>query len=239
MSGTETYGEIVKRQFRKNTGAVVSLWALFFLFLVATYAPVLALDIPFTTNLEGTDGSPWLRSLIDPTVFPLAVDTFFNVLMATLPVLILLLLVSRGRVRRSLAVLWLIGHFVAFSYIDGIKEEYRQAPRDWPLEVYEAKASATFPPIRHHVSSQKTEFNLSPPFSRGELNRNAEPRSSPARMLTGTITRKTLAALMVSPRRLRNRPTAPATVASTTSLRLPPSASRTARTSAMGNDTQS
>jgi hypothetical protein len=133
--GTETYGEIVKRQFRKNTPAVVSLWLLVLLFLVATYAPVVALDIPFWTDLEGTDGSPWIRSLIDPTVFPLPVDMFFNVLMVTLPVLVILVLVSRGRFRRGLLALWLVGHFALFAYADSVKENYRQSPREWAREV--------------------------------------------------------------------------------------------------------
>jgi len=169
VSRTETYAEIVKRQFRKNKPAVVSLWLLVLLFLMATYAPVIALDIPFRTDLPGTEGSPWLRSLIDPTVFPLPVDMFFNVLMGTLPVLVLLLLVSRGRVRRALVTLWLIGHFALFGYADSIKEDYRQAPREWTVEVYEAKASAIFPPVRHHPSGQRTEFSLTPIFSSGQL----------------------------------------------------------------------
>lgn len=174
MSRTETYGAIVKRQFRRNKAAVVSLWLMVLLFLMATYAPVIALDIPFWTNLEGTEGSPWLRSLIDPTVFPLPVDAFFNVLMGTLPVLIILLLVSRGRFRKAVVLLWLIGHFSTFWYLEGVKEEYRQSPREWTVEVYEAKANAVFPLIRHHPGSQQSQFSLTPPFSRGKLISTAE-----------------------------------------------------------------
>jgi len=174
VSKTESYGEIVRRQFRRNKPAVVSLWLLLLLFLMATYAPVVALDIPFWTDLEGVEGSPWLRSLIDPTVFPEAVDTFFNVLMATLPVLVLFVLVSRGRFRRTLVMLWLVGHFAAFWYADAVKEEYRQTPREWPREVYEAKAGAVFPPVRHHPTSQQTRFSLTPVWSKGELVATAE-----------------------------------------------------------------
>ena len=95
-----TYYEIVKAQYKKNGPAVWSLWTLVIVFFLATYAPLVALDVPFTTDLEGVEGSPWFNSLIDPAVFPLPVDIFFNLLMFTLPVVILLGWFTRGRARR-------------------------------------------------------------------------------------------------------------------------------------------
>ena len=180
MSGTrkpvvgETYYEIVKRQFKKNSPAVWSLWVLVGVFFLATYAPIIALDIPFTTDLEGVDGSPWFKSLIDPAVFPLPVDIFFNLLMFTLPIAIAIAVVARGRTRRALIVLWAIGHLVGFGYVNSIKEDHRQPSHDWVLEIYEAKADAFWPLFKHGPSSQRTEFNLTSPMSRGNLRPGAE-----------------------------------------------------------------
>ena len=78
MSTSRTYGAIVKAQFKRNKPAVLALWVLGGLILGATYAPMIALNVPFTTSLS--ESSPWLRALFDPSVFPQAVDTFFNVL---------------------------------------------------------------------------------------------------------------------------------------------------------------
>ena len=182
--GTDSYYEIVKAQFRKNTPAVWSLWTLVAIFFLATYAPLIALDVPFTTDLEGVVAkpwvfgldvaSPWLLSLIDPAVFPLPVDIFFNLLMFTLPVVIALAMFFRGPARRALIVLWAIGHLVGFGYVNSIKEEHRQPPHDWVQEVYEAKADAFWPLFKHGPGSQRTEFNLTPIFSRGTLRPGAE-----------------------------------------------------------------
>ena len=69
-----SYWEIVRAQFRKNRGAVVASWLMAALFLLGTYAPLLAHSTPFWTNAPDAPASPWLASLLDPSVFPLDVD---------------------------------------------------------------------------------------------------------------------------------------------------------------------
>ncbi|MHC4451142.1 MAG: ABC transporter permease [Planctomycetota bacterium] len=175
MSAPETYGEIVKRQFRRNRPAVWSLRFLLVAFLVATYAPVLALNVPFWTDLEGTKGSPWFDSLFNPFVFSQTIDVFFNVLMFSLPLLVLFVLVSRGKLRRTLIVLWAMGHIGGFAWMSRTQEEYRQAPREWVEEIHAADAGAVFPLIRHHATERKSEFTLTKPFSKGRIQEGAEP----------------------------------------------------------------
>jgi len=169
-----TYGEIVRAQFAKHMGAVVALWVLLALFLLATYAPVLAFDVPFWTSLEGAPASPWLRSLFDPRVFPLDVDVFFNWLMATLPLLWALARFARGRLRSRLLLCWLLLQFGGFLVLSEVRADWRQEYRDWPTAVHEAKATAAWPPIVHHPSSGLSQFSLSRPLSDGTLLQGGE-----------------------------------------------------------------
>ena len=169
------YGEIVSTQFRKHKAAVVAVRVLAALFLVATYAPLIALDVPFWTDLPGAPASPWLASLFDPSVFDLAVDAFFNLLMATLPLLVAVWLFRRGAWRRWLLLAWCVLHVGGFLWIDAAREEWRTPVHDYPRETYDAGASAVWPPVRHHPQRRLSEFSLTPPFSKGKLLSGAEP----------------------------------------------------------------
>jgi peptide/nickel transport system permease protein len=166
------YKEIVLGQFRKRREAVWCLRVFVAIFLVATYAPVLALDVPFWTDLPGAPASPWLSALFDTAVFPLAVDAFFNLLMGTLPVVVVLWFLLPGR-RLRLVSAWAVLHVTLFLWILSAREGWRTPVRDYPRLVAEAKASATFPPIRHHPGKRMSEFTLSKPFSPGTLQKGA------------------------------------------------------------------
>lgn len=168
-----TYREIVLSQFRKRREAVWCLRAFVAIFLFATYAPVLALDVPFWTDVPDAPASPWLSSLFDTSVFPLAVDAFFNLLMGTLPVLAILWFVVRGRRLRVVSA-WAAVHLALFVWILAARDDWRTPVRDYPRLVAEAKASATFPPIRHHPGKRRSEFTLTKPFSPGKLQPGAD-----------------------------------------------------------------
>jgi peptide/nickel transport system permease protein len=102
------------------------------------------------------------------------VDVFFNVLMFTFPVLVLFVLVTRGKLRRSLALLWLVAQIGGFAYIENKQEEYRLPPRNWAEEVYEAEARSFFPPVRHHPSDRRTEYTLTGVWEYGDPQEGAE-----------------------------------------------------------------
>jgi peptide/nickel transport system permease protein len=168
-----TYKEIVLGQFRKRREAVWCLRAFVAIFLLATYAPMLALDVPFWTDLPDAPASPWISALFDISVFPLAVDAFFNLLMGTLPVLVVLWFVVRAR-RLRLVSAWAAIHIVIFVWILAARDDWRTPVRDYPRLVAEAKASAAFPPIRHHPGKRRSEFTLTKPFSEGKLQPGAD-----------------------------------------------------------------
>jgi peptide/nickel transport system permease protein len=81
-----TYGDIVWSQFVQNRMAVVSLWVIVGLVLIAVIAPVIASDHPFLWNEGAGATSPWVYSLFDRNVYISPVDIFFNlVLVVSLP----------------------------------------------------------------------------------------------------------------------------------------------------------
>ncbi|MHC4225548.1 MAG: ABC transporter permease [Planctomycetota bacterium] len=170
-----TYAEIVRTQFAKHRDAVWCVRILVVLFLAATYAPIVALDVPFWTDLESAAAFPWLKSLFDPTVFPLNVDVFFNLLMATLPLLVVAWFFTRGRKRRRVLAGWVVLHVVLFIALLYVREEWRSPVRDYPMEVHEAEASAVWPLVRHHPGRRMSEFSLSKPFRDGTMLKGAEP----------------------------------------------------------------
>ena len=63
-----TYGDIVWGQFIKNRLAVVSLWVVVGLIVLAIFAPVIASDRPFVWTEEGQTSYPWVAALFDRNV---------------------------------------------------------------------------------------------------------------------------------------------------------------------------
>jgi len=75
MNRSESYFDIVWRQFKKNRFALVSLWILGPLFLLAIFAPVIASNQPFHFDDGEETIYPWFRALFNPAE---AVDYAFN-----------------------------------------------------------------------------------------------------------------------------------------------------------------
>lgn len=174
-----TYAEIVRAQFLKHRGAVWCVRFITVLFLLATYAPVLALDVPFWTNLAGNRSFPWFAAIFDPTVFDLAVDVFFNLLMATLPLVVGIWFLTRGRLRRGLIAAWCVLHITLFLWINGARADWREAPHDYVREVNAADARGVWPLVRHHPQRRRSEFSFTPPLHKGALVSGAATEAPP------------------------------------------------------------
>ncbi|MHC4956723.1 MAG: ABC transporter permease [Planctomycetota bacterium] len=157
------YWSVVSEQFAKQRGAVWALRVLAVLFLIATYAPVVALDVPFWTDF---DGMPWFGALFNPDVFANEVDAFFNLLMVTLPLLVAIRFLAP---RARWVLLWAALHVTVFLLLASGREALRAPVPDYVAEVHARGASALFPPIRHHPSGRRSEFSLTPPLERGTL----------------------------------------------------------------------
>jgi peptide/nickel transport system permease protein len=169
-----TYGEIVRAQFSKHRDAVWCLRILIVVIVLAVYAPVLALNVPFWTNLGGSWSFPWFRALVDPAVFKQGVDLFFNLFMAVLPFVALVWWKTRGRARRWLLLLCIAVQATGFVLVNGARDELRTPVRDYPREIHAADAGALWPLMTHHPDSRNSEFSLTKPWSRGKLQEGAE-----------------------------------------------------------------
>ena len=92
----KTYGEIVWEQFKKYKLSYWSLWGVAALFVLAIFAPILSLNVPFYISIpEGTGPAnlagvsfPWFKALFDVNFFESGVDIFFNSLIFTVPVVL-------------------------------------------------------------------------------------------------------------------------------------------------------
>lgn len=76
MRSGQAYLDIVWQQFRKNRAALISLWIVIALFLVAIFAPLLASDQPLVFSQDGKLVFPWFISLFNADS---VVDFVFNV----------------------------------------------------------------------------------------------------------------------------------------------------------------
>jgi len=159
--------DIALAQFRKNRGAVWCVRGVLLLLLLATYAPLLALDVPFWTDLGGGSSFPWFSSLFDPRVFGERVDLFFNLLMGTLPLLPLLWRRPRRIARWQRIAAWAALHAALFLGVDSVRQKWRTQPLDYAQQVHAAGASALFPPVAHHPGKRDSRYSLTGPLSRG------------------------------------------------------------------------
>jgi peptide/nickel transport system permease protein len=89
-----SYGDIVWTQFKKYKLSYYSLLGALGMFVLATIAPLIALNIPLYISipagvgydaLQGTH-FPWFRALFDMNFFESGVDIFFNFLLFAMPV---------------------------------------------------------------------------------------------------------------------------------------------------------
>lgn len=84
-----SYWAIVWEQFRKNRSGYAALWAVFLLFAIAVYAPVLSSKMPFVWKDETGLSFPWFHSLVfNRNVYQSGIDIFFNLLLLLSPAVV-------------------------------------------------------------------------------------------------------------------------------------------------------
>ncbi|MGA2034749.1 MAG: ABC transporter permease [Thermoguttaceae bacterium] len=119
MTYGEAYADIVWRQFKKNGPALLSLWVLAPLLLLAIFAPLIASNQPFVFRDGGQTLYPWFRALFNPAE---VVDFAFNMaLVAFVPWLVASLLLNWIWKRRQ----WpgrrrLLGAVVLYAAVVGL-----------------------------------------------------------------------------------------------------------------------
>ncbi len=207
---TETsYGGIVWQQFRKNLPAVLGLWCVVILFLLATYAPILCMDHPLIYYAGGQISFPLFQTLFNRLLWENGVDVFFNLIMALSPLYVVWLILFRRSLFKTLLRLAIL-HVVVFLFV--IPEAYPGRPNPLyvkrPILNYTAeiklqkakgeKVFALFPPIAFHYRSTNPSESVAPPSSKHLLGADKQGRDVLARMLYGVRISLTIGVVAVS-----------------------------------------
>lgn len=82
----ETYWDIVWTQFGKYKLSFYALFGVIALFLLAVYAPLIALDLPFYFSRGDETSYPWLVHIFNRVYFEGTIDVLFNSLIFLLPI---------------------------------------------------------------------------------------------------------------------------------------------------------
>lgn len=140
---TDTYWDIVRKQFRKQRMAVFGLRMVVLMFLLAIVAPLLATSTPFAQKIgDGPWQSPWFKELFDQNRFQSGVDLFFNLaLVFLLPTWLLWKFVPKGPRKRVLLGVGGLFFYIFFAMV-GPQALVVESPvwskvffiHDWPGE---------------------------------------------------------------------------------------------------------
>ncbi|MHC4956774.1 MAG: ABC transporter permease [Planctomycetota bacterium] len=81
-----TFWDIAKKQYSKNRPAMIALWCVIVLILLAMASPIISLNIPYV--MKSADGVSWplFDHLFNRLIFPSGVDIFFNLLLFIGPI---------------------------------------------------------------------------------------------------------------------------------------------------------
>jgi len=165
MIKSEAYGDIVWRQFKKNRLALISLWALAPLFLMAIFAPLIASNHPLVFRDGDQAIYPWVRAIFNPAE---PVDFAFNMAMiGFLPWVVLGLATNwywkRRRVPGGRRIMRVAGLYLViitllcavFSF-DRLRPQNRYKARSFPQEQFNRQGTATaiYPPIPYGTRDQ-------------------------------------------------------------------------------------
>jgi peptide/nickel transport system permease protein len=216
-----SYWQVAWAQFKKNRVALVGLWCIVFLVLLAIYCPLIASNAPLYIASSNTiyikEGVPissiaFVKLLFDRNFYENGVDIFFNLLMLLSPLYVAVYLVLK-RVVKSLGSFDIVSrlalfHMIAFVFV--MLTPYTLPQTDYKALVAkqrsEGKAvTCIFPPIPYSYreieqgdSDTPAPSNPQAPSGKHLLGTDAEGRDVFTRMLYGTRISMTIGVVAVS-----------------------------------------
>ena len=209
-----SYGASVAARFARNRLAVFGGRAVLGLVLLATLAPVLALNQPFYWDAGQGPELPWLSALFNRLLFENAVDLFFNLLLVlAVPAALVIAALRRSRprlslVRASFVVLALVtAVFVCASFpgLGGAKNPLHFTERVVNYRVERERLAALgsepvawFPLVPYSYRETEPQRSLQGPSAAHWLGTDAEGRDVFCRMLYGTRISLTIGLVAVS-----------------------------------------
>mgnify|MGYP000072152845 CR=1 FL=1 len=212
-----SYLSMVWGQFKKNRLALVGLYAVLVLLLLAIYAPFISSNQPFYLSVRGDTSFPFWRGLFNRLLYENAVDILFNLALVLSPLyLVAFVLLKRGLgarfFRLRVRVLgMLVGSFFAL-YLLMLPESFlafdnplhrKEKVTNFTHVVQELDAkheayAAWFPPLRYGYRDTDPARNVEPPTQAHWLGTDTEGRDVFTRMLFGTRISLTIGVVAVS-----------------------------------------
>jgi peptide/nickel transport system permease protein len=180
MRSGEAFLDIVWRQFRRNRAAYLSLWLMLPTFLMATFAPLIASNVPFVFHDGSRTTYPWLWALFNPQE---NVDFVFNMaLVGFVPWLVIALASNlryrqrgwSGRARIGLVIIEYIAIIVGLCVLFGARPPYGLRPKNpdqdqnFPKEQFDSGGSkyGIYPPIPFGPTEIDLDARFEPPLFR-------------------------------------------------------------------------
>ena len=215
-----SYWNIVWSQLIRNRLALVGVWAIVFLVLLAIFAPLVSLNRPFWffveskghegVNLAGASSYPFFTALIDQNLFENGVDIFFNTLLLMSPFFLLIWMLVRHFLgtlfpqHRHMVILFLLAmQGIAFFLVWGPMArhdryfDYRKTIES--LEEQGAEVSYCFPLFRYSFREvDAMRSHPLPPSWEHLCGTDREGRDVFVRMVYGTRISLTIGVVAVS-----------------------------------------
>lgn len=172
----ESYLDVVWGQFRKNSFAYWSMWAMLPLVLTAIFAPLIAGNVPFVFDDGETRRYPWFRWLFNPGE---AVNYVFNMMMLA-SFLWAPAMAAVAYYRRDLSGKRLIGiGLLTFAFLSTALCVVFRVPGIRPHNVYR---TSNFPELEYDLATAdeaKTVSAIYPPIPFGYTELDRIARSKP------------------------------------------------------------
>lgn len=161
-----SYSELIWQQFKKNKLAHISVYVVVFFYLIAICCPLISSGQPFYFSSPASDEIefPWFRALFHTDT---TVDLFFNMLLLTLPLPLLLIVLRGGFLPKIFAAHFVVGVIltVIFSF-ESARPANKYFRRVFRVEAARDGARYLFPILPFSPSENDLDSTFKPPFYR-------------------------------------------------------------------------
>ena len=118
-----SFAQAFWKRFKQHLLGYLSLWVILLFILVGIYAPFLASNKPLVVKYDGEWFFPLFRYLFFPGFYTKRLDIFFNLLIFTFPLYVLILFSWKSKKWIPLTILTLIQFGLFFYFIFGKSED--------------------------------------------------------------------------------------------------------------------
>ncbi|MBN1419832.1 MAG: ABC transporter permease [Planctomycetes bacterium] len=203
------YGDLVRRQFRKDRLAMAALRSVIAIVLLAVFAPLIASNRPYVLATARGTSFPLFEALLDRAVYESGIDILFNIVLIASPAIAGIWLAARALARNRWPDVrrWILASIalaLAFLFAWESVHPRRTPYRDLRAEIAGLRARgelrfAPMPPIPHAYRETRIEpGHPSAPSARHWLGTDPQGRDVLARILFGTRISLTIGVVAVS-----------------------------------------